>query len=81
MDEGIPLLPPPTEGWEWRINEVNIGGQVYFAMIQQRQPEPPAWWEVAEHEADYGHLIALLAAAAMGVGKVRAAWKRGRGQE
>ena len=75
MSEGIPLLPQATPGWEWTTTEVNISGQVFTAMIQQRLPEPPKWWEVAEREVDYGHALAALTFLVMAAKKIRDAWR------
>ncbi len=54
-----------------------IGTQVFTAMSQQRQPDPPAWWEQIYSDPEYSHALTALTFVVIGAKKIRDAWKRG----
>ena len=77
MNEGVSLFPPPTTGWQWEVQEVNVNWQVFFAVVQQRLPAPPSIVERLLSEMDASHGVLGLAIAVMALwGKVRQVFKR-----
>ena len=76
MSDGIQLLPEPTEGWHWAIEEVNVDGQVFWASMQQRDPPPPVWWEPLVNEAGYSQGLAALMAIAVAAKRFWTLWQR-----
>lgn len=67
MTEGIQLLTPPDSGWVWVIQEVNIGGNIFWATIQQREPELPPWYQVLKDDPEYGQGVSALLLLILGI--------------
>ena len=79
MSDGITLLPPPDSGWVWQITEVRVAGETFWAMTQQRAPEPPAWWGPLTTDPEYGQGLSALLMVFMGAKKAWSFWQRRKG--
>ena len=78
MSDGIQLLPPPTPGWHYEVHNVSLGGSEFTAILQEKNPPPPLWYEPMLADPEYGQGLSVLLMLFMAAKRTWVFWQKRR---